>query len=169
MQVSNMQKIYLYALTLFMCVALFQPIFVSAQTLQNNANSGFPQGSIQNNANSGFPQSNLQNNANSGCPAGRFCFQNPLKVSTICGLIQSLLSALVAIGTPVAVLFLVYSGFLFVVARGSTEGLLKAKQNLLWVLIGIGIFFAAWVLGQVIANTINTIQPGTVNATNSCN
>lgn len=98
-----------------------------------------------------------------------FRFENPLKVSTICGLIQKLLTALLVLGTPVAVLAMVYAGFMFVLARGNAEKLVKAQKNLLYVLMGIAIFFGSWVLGQVIANTINTIKPGTVNSSNSCN
>ena len=66
-------------------------------------------------------------------------------------------------------LFLVYAGFLFVLARGSATGLQKAKSNLIHVILGIGIFIGAWLLGQIIANTINAVSPGTVSGVTSCN
>ncbi len=98
-----------------------------------------------------------------------FVFSNPLgDTTTVCALIKKLLQAALVIGIPIAVVFLVYAGFLFVWARGSVDGLTKAKKNLGYTLLGIAIFLGAWVLGQVIANTVNAIQPGTVSGTNSC-
>ena len=119
------------------------------------------------------PQGNLgvSPQGNSGCNqnGGFFTLCNPLgSTTTFCGLIKKLLSALMIVGIPIAILFLVYAGFLFVWARGNPGGLEKAKKNLLYVVIGIGIFLGAWGLGQVVANTINAIQPGTVNSGNSC-
>ncbi|KKW35602.1 hypothetical protein A2852_01260 [Candidatus Adlerbacteria bacterium RIFCSPHIGHO2_01_FULL_54_23] len=96
-----------------------------------------------------------------------FKLQNPLNFETICGLIQGLLKVFITIGIPIAVLFLVYSGFLFVWARGSVDGLKKAKRNFFYTLLGIALFLGAWFLGQVIASTINALSPGTVGQT-SC-
>ena len=99
-------------------------------------------------------------------PSG-FKLQNPLNFETVCGLIQGLLKVFITIGIPIAVLFLVYSGFLFVWARGSVDGLKKAKRNFFYTLLGIALFLGAWFLGQVIASTINALSPGTVGQT-SC-
>lgn len=110
-------------------------------------------------------------NFSSGCNqnSGFFTLCNPLgSTTTFCGLIKKLLSALMIVGIPIAMLFLVYAGFLFVWARGNPAGLEKARKNLMYVVIGIGIFLGAWGLGQVVANTINAIQPGTLNSGNSC-
>lgn len=86
-------------------------------------------------------------------------FDNPLQVKTICGALKLFLNALITLAVPVAVLFLVYAGFLFVWARGSTKELARAKRNILWVVIGIGIFMGAWLLGQIIMNTLNALSP----------
>lgn len=96
---------------------------------------------------------------------------NPLGVQSICGLIKAVLGALVQIGIPIAVLFLVWAGFKFVLARGNPEEIKKAKSNLFSVIIGIAIFLGAWLLAQLIANTINGLQQGsqsTINIT-ACN
>lgn len=92
-------------------------------------------------------------------PGTGFQIQNPINVDTICGLIQKILSILMSVGGPIAALFLAYSGFKFVLARGSPAKLTEAKRNLLYVFIGIFIFMAAWLLGQVIANTLKAIAP----------
>jgi hypothetical protein len=132
---------------------------------------------------SGLPpsqSSGLPSSQSSGLPSSQvsgqisntgqgFQLTNPLSVSSICGLIKKVLGAILALGIPIAMLFLVYAGFLFVIARGSPTGLQKAKDNLLHVVMGIGIFLGAWFLGQIIANTINAVQPGSVSGINSCN
>src|SRR6185295_17926397 len=84
-------------------------------------------------------------------------FGNPLRASSICQALKLFLNALLALAVPVAVLFLVYSGFLFVWARGSKDGLATAKRNFFYTVIGIGLFMGAWILGQIIANTLNQL------------
>ena len=83
--------------------------------------------------------------------------KNPLGANSFCGLIKNLLQAAIAIGIPVAVLFIVYAGFKFVLAQGKPEELKKARQNFLWTLIGIAIFLGAWLLANVVANTVNQL------------
>jgi hypothetical protein len=85
---------------------------------------------------------------------------NPLGVNSICGLIKALLGAAIAIGIPIAVLFIVYAGLKFVLARGNGEKLAEARQNMLYTVIGIAIFLGAWLLASVIANTINALASG---------
>lgn len=83
--------------------------------------------------------------------------ENPIRVDTICQALKLFLNVILTLAVPVAVLFLVYAGFLFVWARGSKDGLAHAKRNFLYTVIGIGIFMGAWVLGQIIANTLNQL------------
>lgn len=92
---------------------------------------------------------------------------NPLGVTSICGLIKALLGAAIAIGIPIAVLFIVYAGLKFVLARGKAEDLAAARSNFLYTVIGIAIFLGAWLLASVIANTVNAISGS--NQTISCN
>jgi beta-lactamase regulating signal transducer with metallopeptidase domain len=87
--------------------------------------------------------------------------QNPLGgINSFCGLIKAILSAVIAIGIPIAVLFIVYAGFKFVLAMGNPGKLAEARQNLMYTLIGIGIFLGAWLLALVIANTVNSLGAG---------
>ena len=100
-------------------------------------------------------------NSSSGTvsPSQGFSVPNPINVKTFCGLIQKILTYILIIGAPIASLFLVLAGFRFVTSRGNATKLQNARENLLYVLMGVGIFFAAWLLGQVIANTIKAITP----------
>lgn len=113
--------------------------------------------------NTGSPASNITVN-----PANGFQLVNPLNVSTICGLMKVILNFILAVGSPVAALFLVWAGFLFIIQRGNPTGLAKARKNLVNVLLGIAIFFAAWLLGQIIANTIKNISPSNAASAGAC-
>ena len=81
-------------------------------------------------------------------------------ISSICQLLQKLLGVLLAFGVPIAVLFLVYAGFLFVKARGNPKELIRARTNFKYVILGIMLFLGAWMLGQIVASTINTLGAG---------
>jgi hypothetical protein len=94
-------------------------------------------------------------------PAGQYEVKNPLGVGSFCGLIKALLRAVIAIGIPIAVLFIVYAGFKFVIAQGKPDKLREARQNLMYTFIGIAIFLGAWLLAMVIANTVNELGKGT--------
>lgn len=86
---------------------------------------------------------------------------NPLGgIHSFCGLIKALLGAVIQIGIPIAVLFIVFAGFKFVLARGNAGKLEEARKNLMYTLIGIGIFLGAWLIAMVIANTVNSLGAG---------
>ncbi len=90
------------------------------------------------------------------CGSDGFC--NPLKFGTIQEFIEGFLQSIVYIGFPVAVLFVVYSGFLFVFAQGNSSELEKAKKNFLWTVIGVGLFLGAWALAMLIRGTIDQLR-----------
>ena len=86
-------------------------------------------------------------------------FQNPLSgnLSSISGFVAAFLKAIVFIMFPIAVVFVVYSGFLFVAAQGNPEDLAKAKRNFFWTIIGVGLLLGAWALAELIKGTIDPI------------
>jgi len=102
------------------------------------------------------------NSTSPSCPPGAFCFENPLNFSTFCGLLKGIFNAILTLGIPIAVLFIVWAGFKLVLARGNTTALATAKLNLVYILVGIAIFLGAWMLSQIIANTVNAL--GATNA-----
>ena len=62
-----------------------------------------------------------QDPGGTNCPAGQLC--NPIKVKSFPLLIKTILEAMIKIGIPIIALAIIYSGFLFVSARGNTEQL----------------------------------------------
>ena len=85
---------------------------------------------------------------------------NPINAKSIDDLIKMILKIVIAIGTPVAVLFLIYSGFKFVMARGKPTELEDARKTFRWTLVGIAILLGASVLAAVIKGTVNQLGAG---------
>ncbi len=84
---------------------------------------------------------------------------NPIKVDGLTGLIRIVLSDIVSpVLTILAVLFLMYSGFLFVSAQGNEQQLTKAKEVLKWTLIGLFVLISANVFAEIIQNTAKRLQ-----------
>lgn len=61
------------------------------------------------------------------------------------------------IGGVLAVLAFIYSGFKYVMARGNSSKLEEANRNLLYVAIGTAVLLGAWVIANVIENTVKQI------------
>ena len=87
--------------------------------------------------------------------------KNPLCVNSIAGLIAVLLDLISKIGLVAALMMIIYSGFLFVTARGDTSKLETARKTFLYTVIGAAILLAANVIAGVIGATIKDVG-GTV-------
>lgn len=68
--------------------------------------------------------------------------------------INTLLTGVLRIGIPVVALAIIYCGFLFVSARGNAEKLGKAKEALLYTLIGAAILLGSLALATMIKGTV---------------
>ncbi len=80
---------------------------------------------------------------------------NPLgKNTTISSFIAKILEIVIYIGGIVAVFFIIYSGFLFVMARGNEDKLKGAKQTILYTVIGVAILLGAVVIQTIIKGTL---------------
>lgn len=82
---------------------------------------------------------------------------NPLKSADISALIKEIAKLAAKIGIPIAAIFIIYSGLLFVTARGSEEQLNKAKKNFMWAMIGTAILLGAWAIAEAIDATIKAL------------
>lgn len=80
--------------------------------------------------------------------------QNPIGYNSIAEFIAAALRAMVMIAMPVITLFMVYSGFLFVYARGNEESLKQAKTNLIYVILGSVLILGAWAFASLIGGTL---------------
>jgi hypothetical protein len=71
----------------------------------------------------------------------------------------TLIDVLIKFGIPIAGLFVIYSGFLFVSARGSEDKVKTAKKTFYSTIIGTAILLGAWVIVTVISATVRALQP----------
>ncbi len=86
---------------------------------------------------------------------------NPLKDknATIMSIIVSLLNGVVMpIGAVLVVMYIIYAGFTFVTAQGKPAEIDKAKQRLLWALVGGAILLGAAAISKVVETTIKTLM-----------
>ncbi|MCR4306787.1 MAG: pilin, partial [Candidatus Yonathbacteria bacterium] len=79
-------------------------------------------------------------------------------VANLNALIEKILKVVVDIGTPIAVLFIIYAGFLFVTAQGDPTKITKAKNAFTWAIIGTAVLLGAWVLAVAIGGTIGNLK-----------
>src|SRR3989344_3489192 len=84
--------------------------------------------------------------------------ENPLSADTLFCFLKDMLDVFLTIGVIIAVIFMVYAGFLYVTARGNDTQLGKAKTAFLGAVIGTAIIMGVWVLAKAIVGTINAIR-----------
>jgi hypothetical protein len=82
---------------------------------------------------------------------------NPINAGTINELIKTILEGVLKIGIPIIVLAIIYCGFLFVSARGNPESIKKAKDALIYTLIGTAILLGSWAIAQLISTTVQAL------------
>lgn len=83
--------------------------------------------------------------------------QNPLVANSITELFQAIIDIVMIFAIPIIVFFIVYAGFLYVTARGSTETIQKAHRALLYAIIGALLIIGANVLIDVVGGTVQSI------------
>ncbi len=82
---------------------------------------------------------------------------NPLNACSFADLVTNIAKIFAQIGTVVAVIFIIWSGFLFVTARGDETQLKKAKTTFYWTIIGTALVLGAWGLSEAIGGFIKTL------------
>lgn len=84
---------------------------------------------------------------------------NPFQQDTITGLINTILNdILIPIGSVIAVIMIMWAGFLYVTAGGDTGKIKEAHQTLLWAVIGAALLLGAKVLSDAISATITQLK-----------
>lgn len=83
--------------------------------------------------------------------------RNPLKDTTLVGLVDTILSAVIQVGIVVVTFFIVYAGYKYVTAQGNTGKLEKAHEGIKYTLIGSAIVLGAYVIRQIVTDTITSL------------
>ncbi len=86
--------------------------------------------------------------------------QNPVRgASTLYEFISLVINNIVLpLGGVIAVLYIMYAGFLLVTARGDEKQIGEGKAAFTNAAIGTAILLGAWVIAQVIETTINQLR-----------
>jgi hypothetical protein len=79
------------------------------------------------------------------------------KANNICDLLNAVINIVVELGALVGVLFIIWSGFLFIKAQGNTTQLDHAKRTFYTTIIGLAILLGASVITKIIFNTVSSI------------
>src|SRR3989344_2600659 len=105
-----------------------------------------------------LPAVSLAYGNNVACnPEGGKIF-NPISATTLQGFIKTLLEGILKIGMPLIALAIIFCGFQFVAARGNSEKLTKARQSLMYTLIGAAILLGSWAIAKLISETVLSIS-----------
>ena len=88
---------------------------------------------------------------------------NPLSVNgkgieSIPAAVTALMGFVVKIGAVVAIFTFVYSGYLFVKARGNPKELETAKDVFKYTVIGVAILLGAQLIASIVVGTINNLK-----------
>ena len=92
---------------------------------------------------------------------GDLGIDNPLEFGTLGEFVKALVTTARDIGILVAVVGIVYAGFLKVTAMGDEEKLKKANKSFLWAVIGTAIMLGAWLIAFSIQGTVNELSGST--------
>jgi hypothetical protein len=89
----------------------------------------------------------------------KIIWENPFKVGdNIYELFKAVVNnILLPIGGVIAVMAFIWAGFLYVTAQGNEAQIKKAHQAFLYTAIGTAVLFGAWVIANVIEQTIRQL------------
>ncbi|MFA6416298.1 MAG: hypothetical protein WCW56_02295 [Candidatus Paceibacterota bacterium] len=83
-----------------------------------------------------------------------FQLKNPIQATNFEQFLADILNILVQIGVPILVFMTIYTGFLFVKARGNPGELTKAKDTFLNLMIGAFIVLGCFAISEALRNTV---------------
>lgn len=82
---------------------------------------------------------------------------NPISSGSFADLIKRIAQEIRPIAITFSVVFIIYSGFLFVTASGNPEKLKSARTTFTWTIVGTAIVVGASLLAEVVINTIKKL------------
>lgn len=103
------------------------------------------------------------NNSSSNTGVGNILIENPLKggVNNLYDFLSLIVNDIILpIGGVIAVLFIIYAGFMLVTARGDETKLKNAKRAFTYAAIGTLILLGSWAIAEALKGTITQITNG---------
>lgn len=94
----------------------------------------------------------------------KYLITNPLgNTKSLSQVIVNVVSVVQILLIMAAVLYILYAGFMFVTARGETARIIKARNALLWGLVGVALVLGAQVITTTIKNSVQGVFYNTTN------
>jgi len=81
-----------------------------------------------------------------------FEFKNPIQATSFDQVVLGFAELLAQVGLPIAAIFLVWSGFLFVTVRGDEKKLTDAKNTFYWTILGTAVIVGAYAIATAVVN-----------------
>jgi len=98
-------------------------------------------------------------NVTATCAPGKIC--NPLgSTTTLNQVLNIVLASVQVIAGILSVVFIILAGLKFVLAQGEPAKIQKARDMLLYVVIGVAIIFGAQAISIVVQTTIRQVGSG---------
>jgi hypothetical protein len=135
---------------IFISWAFLIPLYSFAQVITGSGSGGTPGSGSGGMSGSGGAGS--QNGGGSGIQ-----LQNPLKSTSLMGLLNTILDVIMVFAVPLIVFFIIYAGFMYVTAQGNPGKIETANRALLYAVIGGVIILGAKVLLAVISGTVDSL------------
>jgi hypothetical protein len=152
-----------YLFVFLVAFVLIRPVFADPCTGQDNTGTPTPYGctsTIDNTQQNSSTIDNTKPNTDTGIKINSG-IKNPLGNgfgSDIPTFLESVLNFFLLIGIPIITLAIIYCGFLFVTAQGNSEKLKKAKQALLYTIVGAALLLGSLVITRAIQGTVDEIK-----------
>ena len=81
--------------------------------------------------------------------------QNPLKSNDLSQLLDNIINFLLTLAAPIAVIMMIYAGYLFITASDNEEKVKTARKTMLYVVIGIAIL----ILSKGVVTLVSSFFP----------
>ncbi len=104
------------------------------------------------------PNPTTNNTTVSQNPGLNIHLNNPLKVNTITDAISLFMSIIIRIALPLIIIFFIWAGLSFILARGNPTKIETAKRMFFYTVIGTMLILGAWVITNAIIGTVNVIM-----------
>ena len=90
-------------------------------------------------------------------PGEGVAVDNPIEADDFETLLKAIANIVMRIGGVLAVIFIIWSGYLFVTARGDDKQLETAKNVFFWTIIGTAILLGAYVIATAVVNFVKSL------------
>lgn len=81
---------------------------------------------------------------------------NPLKVTSLEELLVAILNIIIVLAIPIIVFFIIYSGFLYVTARGNASQVEQATRSLTYAIVGGVLIIGAVAIAEIVKNLVSS-------------